>query len=175
MASTNSPFVSIHGKRLGLSPGYLLVDDDPTGPPLNVAASASGNSATTVETTLKSYSLPARALGATNHGVYVKAYGSFAGNAQNKRATLTIGGVSITTASLTTSGSAWMLEGRYYKTGANTQRAITRGQYGTTLLALANTTDTTTDTADIAIALKATSGSGSASDIICDVLEVGFV
>lgn len=175
MPSTKSSFVSKHGRRFGLAPGHLRVDGNPVGPPLNVAASAVGNSATTVEETLKSYSLPGRSLAAASQGIYVKAFGRFAGNAQNKRATLYVGGVSITTASLTTSGSAWMLEARYYKTGANAQRAITGGQYGTTFLALANTTDTATDTSDITISLKATSGSGSASDILCDALEVGYL
>jgi len=175
---------SIHGKRLTLERagtlairdrGYLRVDDDPTGPPINVAATAVGNSATATEETLKTYSLPARTLAGTNQGIYVRAYGAFAANAQNKRATLYVGGVSITTGSLTVSGSAWMLEAKYIKTGASTQRSITGGQYGATLLALATTTDTSTDTSAITIALKATSGSGSASDILCNALEVGFL
>lgn len=175
MASTKSSFVSLHGKRLGLAPGYLKVDGGLAGPALNVSASTvAGNSATTSEVTLKSYSLPGSTL-ATDQGVYVKAYGRFAGNAQNKRATLYIGGVNITTASVTTSGGAWYLEGRYYKTGSSTQRAITGGMIGSTALALASATDTATDTSAITIALKATSGSGSASDILCDALEVGFL
>lgn len=176
MASTKSKFVSLHGKRVGVGPGYLMVDGNPKGPPLNVAASSvSGNSATTSEVTLKSYSLPGEALSASNQGIYVKAFGRLAGNAQNKRATLYIGGVNITTASVTDSGSAWTLEGRYYKTGASTQRAVTGGQIGSTNLALASTTDTASDTSAITIALKATSGSGSASDVLCDALEVGYL
>lgn len=175
MASTKSNAVSIHGKRLGLAPGYLKIDGNPAGPPLNVSASAAGNSATTAEVTLKSYSLPAFSLDAVHQGVYVKAFGRFAGNAQDKRVTLYVGGVNITTGTITSSGAAWTMEGRYYKTASNTQRVITKGQYGSTLVALANTTDTSTDTAAITIAAKATSGSGSQSDILCDALEVGFV
>ena len=174
-ASPKSPFVSVHGKRLGIAPGYLSVDGNQAGPPINVAASASGNAATTVEATLKSYSLMANTLNATNQGIYVRAFGTMAGNAQNKRVTLYVGGVNITTASITTSGNAWVLEARYYKTGSSTQRAVTSGQYAATLLALADTTDTATDTSDITIALKATSGSGSQSDIICNGLQVGFI
>lgn len=175
MASTKSNFVSLHGKRVGVAPGYLKVDGAPVGPALNVSASSvAGNSATTAEVTLKSYSLPIGTL-AADQGVYVKAYGRLAGNAQNKRATLYIGGVNITTASVTTSGGAWHLEGRYYKTGASAQRAITGGLVGSTALALASATDTAPDTSAVTIALKATSGSGSASDILCDALEVGFL
>jgi hypothetical protein len=175
MASTKANFVSIHGKRLGLKPNYALLDGAPMGPPLNVSADAvAGNSATTAEVTLKSYSLPAFSLKNANHGVYVTAFGRFAGNAQNKRATLNIGGISITTASTTNSGGTWMLQGQYIKTAASAQRAITGGQIGSTALALASATDTTTDTSDITISLKATSGSGSQSDILCDALIVGF-
>jgi hypothetical protein len=174
MASTKSKFVSLHGKRVGVAPGYLVVDGAQVGPPLNVSASVVSNSATTSEVTLKSYTLPAGSLFATNQGIYVAAFGRFAGNAQNKRATLYIGGVNITTASLTVSGSSWTLGGAYIKTGASTQRAFLNGQYGTTALAITSTTDTATDTSDITIALKATSGSGSAGDVICDALQVGF-
>lgn len=175
MAGTKSSFVSLHGKRVGIAPGYLVVDGNQVGPALNVAASVVSNSATTSEVSLKSYTLPGGTLKATNQGIYVKAFGRLAGNAQNKRATLYIGGVSITTASITASGSSWNLEGRYYKTGSSTQRAITNGSYGTTALGVTSTTDTATDTSDITIALKATSGSGSAGDVICDALEVGFL
>lgn len=175
MSSTKAPFVSIQGKRLGLAPGHLRVDGGPVGPALNVAASASGNTATTAAVTLKSYSLPGGSLKNTNEGIYVRAFGTFAGNAQDKRATLTIGGVSITTASLTDSGAVWLLEGRYFKTGSNTQRSFTTGIVGTTRLALATTTDTSTDTSDITISLAGTSGSGSQSDVICHGLEVGFL
>jgi len=175
MADIRSPFVSLHGKRLGLGPGYLIVDGDQVGPPLNVATSATGNTATTSEAALKSYSLPAGSLALSDQGIYVKAFGTFAGNAQNKRATLYVGGVNVTTASVTNSGSTWMLDARYYKTGASTQRALTGGQVGSTILALASTTDTTTDTSDITISLKATSGSGSQSDIICHALQVGYI
>jgi hypothetical protein len=175
MASTKPPLVSIHGKRFGLAPGYVRVDGGPAGPPLNVSASAvAGNTATTAEATLKSYSLPERTLQNVNDGIYVQAFGRFAGNAQNKRATLNIGGISITTASTTNSGGTWMLQGQYIKTAASAQRAITGGQIGSTALALASATDTTTDTSDITISLKATSGSGSQSDILCDALIVGF-
>jgi hypothetical protein len=175
MPSTKPPLVSLHGKRFGLAPGYTMVDGGPAGPPLNVSASAvAGNSATTAEVTLKSYSLPAYTLKNADHGIYVTAFGRFAGNAQNKRATLTIGGVSITTASTTNSGGTWMLTGQYIKTGSSTQRALAGGQIASTALALASSTDTSTDTSDITIALKATSGSGSQSDILCDALIVGF-
>lgn len=175
MASPKGPFVSMHGKRWGLAPGYALLDGNPTGPPLNVSADAVvGNSATTAEVTLKSYSLPERALKSANHGIYVTAFGRFAGNAQNKRATLYVGGVNITTASVTFSGSTWMLSAQYIKTAANAQRALVGGQIGSTALALASSTDTSTDTSTISIALKATAGSGSQSDILCDALVVGF-
>jgi hypothetical protein len=174
-AHTRPKFVSQHGRRFGLAPGYLVVDDNQVGPPLSVAISATGNSATTSEVTLKSYTLKANELVLANQGIYVKAFGTFAGNAQNKRATLYVGGVNVTTASVTDSGATWLLEARYYKTGASTQRALTGGQHGSTLLSLADTTDTAVDTSDITISLKATSGSGSASDIVCDGLEVGFI
>ena len=175
MASTKPPLVSIHGKRFGLAPGYVRIDGAPTGPPLNVAASAVvGNAATTTETTLKSYSLPEYTLKAVNDGIYVQAFGRFAGNAQNKRATLYVGGVNITTASTTNSGGTWMLQAQFIKTASNAQRAVTNGQIASTALALASSTDTSTDTSTITIALKATSGSGSQSDILCDALIVGF-
>lgn len=176
MASTKSLFVSLHGKRLGLAPGFLKIDGAPKGPPLNVSVSTvAGNTATTAEATLKSYSLPGGSFLAADQGIYVKAFGRFGGNAQNKRATLYIGGVNITTASVTDSGATWMLEGRYYKTGSSTQRALTNGMHGSTQLSLASATDTADDTAAITIALKATSGSGSQSDILCDALEVGYL
>lgn len=176
MASTKSPFVSIHGKRLGLAPGYMKVDGNPYGPPLNVSPAAAGNTATTAEVSLKSYSLPGGSLSATGHGIYVRAFGTLGGTTAGfKRATLYVGGVSITTGSLTDSAATWLLEARYFKTGASTQRSFTAGQYGSTRLALATTTDTSTDTSDITIAIKATSGSGSASDVLCNGLEVGFL
>jgi hypothetical protein len=175
MASTKAPFVSIAGKRFGLAPGYAILDGAPVGPPVNVSADAvAGNSASTSEVTLKSYSLPAFALKNVNNGIYIQAFGRFAGNAQNKRATLYVGGVNITTASTTNSGGTWMLQAQVIKTASNAQRVVTNGQIASTALALSSSTDTSTDTAAITIALKATSGSGSQSDILCDGLIVGF-
>ena len=72
MASPKGPFVSVQGKRLGLAPGFQYVDGAPTGPPLNVAASVVGNTATVTEQTLKSYALPEYALKSVNHGVLVQ-------------------------------------------------------------------------------------------------------
>lgn len=177
MANTKSPSVSIHGRRLGLAPGFLFVDGDQVGPPLNVAADAVvGNAATTSEVTLKSYSLEAGALKAANQGIYVTAFGRFSGSGAGfKRATLYVGGINVTTASVTNSGSTWMLQSQYIKTAASAQRALNGGQIGSTSLALASTTDTAVDTAAITIALKATSGSGSSSDILCDGLVVGYL
>lgn len=175
MPSTKPPLVSVHGKRLGLAPGFMYVDGNPAGPPLNVAATTVvGNAATTTETTLKSYSLPEYSLKSANHGIYVTAFGRFAGNAQNKRATLYVGGVNITTASTTNSGGTWALQAQYIKTAASAQRFLAGGQIGSTALALSSSTDTAVDTSTITIALKATSGSGSQSDILCDALIVGF-
>jgi hypothetical protein len=176
MPSTKPPLVSIHGKRLGLAPNFAYLDGAPMGPPLNVSASAvATTTATTVEQTLKSYSLPERSLKDANHGIYVQAFGRFAGSANNKRATLYVGGVNITTASVTSSGSAWTLTAQYIKTAANAQRAFMGGQIASTALAITSGTDTATDTSTIAIALKATSGSGTTSDIFCDGLIVGYI
>ena len=176
MTSPKSRHVSLHGKRVGIAPGYLTIDGNQAGPPLNVDADdVVTTTATTTEQTLKTYSLPGNTLDAANQGIYVKAFGRFGTGANNKRATLYVGGVNVTTASVTSSGSTWTLDARYMKTGSSTQRALTGGMVHTTQLALTSTTDTATDTSDITISLKATSGSGTTSDVFCDALEVGFV
>ena len=176
MTSPKVKPVSIHGNRLGLAPGYIVVDGAQAGPPINVSATVASNTATVTEETLKTYSLPGRTLDASNQGIYVRAFGrTGSGTTRFKRATLVIGGVSMTTASISDSGGTWVLEGRYFKTGSSTQRALTGGQVASTMLALTSTTDTATDTSDITISLKSTSGSGTTSDIFCDALEVGFV
>lgn len=174
MPSTKGPFVSVHGKRLGLAPGFQYVDGAPAGPPLNVSASVVGNTATITEQTLKSYALPEYGLKSANHGIVVQAFGRLAGNANTKRVTLYVGGVNITTASVTSSGSAWMLSGQFIKTAANAQRAFMNGQIGATALAITSGTDTSTDTSTITISLKATCGSATVSEVFCDALVVGF-
>ena len=62
-------------------------------------------------------------------------------------------------------GGAWEIDATLFKTGAKAQLAKVEGWLGSTRVAHTISTDTSDDTAAITIAVKALSGSASASDI----------
>lgn len=141
---------------------------------ISANVTAALNTATNTLLALSSYSIPANTLDVVGRGIFVEAFGTLAGNAQNKSLRLAVGGLVINSGSFTSSGSAWSLSARVQKTAANAQLGLLTGYAGTTGIAPVVQTDTSVDTGAIVVALSALSGSASASDITCNALIVRY-
>lgn len=124
--------------------------------------------------TLQTATIPAKALDRNGRGIYVQAWGTYAGNANQKSVQLNVGGLSLSSGSSTGSGTVWVLEGRVFRTAANAQRGILYGNVAGALSPAA-ATDTSVDTGTITVTVKAASGSGSQSDIIAQGLFVEYL
>lgn len=145
----------------------------------------SGTPASHVETTLKSYTLPALALGAGNNGfARIKAIGKFAATANAKTLKIKMGSVTmLVVTALTTPGDAlgiWYFDGIIC--GSQTEQGTT-GQIvvmvtgNTVAYAGSNFGSGTEDgTAPIIIAVTGQNDSAdAANDVTCEMLVVEFL
>lgn len=157
-----------------LVPGTAAVSNtyQPAGA-LSVNVTAQASTATTSTQTMMSYSLPANSLNSNGRGVLVRAWGITGGSTGNKVIALNIGGKALQS-STTQSGSTWQFTALYFRTGASAQDALMNGQFHTTALAPTNGTDTSTDTGAITIAVTASQGSASATDVTQQGLIVEY-
>lgn len=131
--------------------------------------------ANTVETTLQTYSLPANAFNNNGISVRIKAWGSFAANANNKTVKLYFGAVSfVNSGAVAGNNVKWIIEGTVHRVGATSQKCNGHFIYGTTEVGVQNNAATETDTAAIVIKVTGQNGSSSASDIVCEGMIVDF-
>ena len=131
-----------------------------------------GSSATNTTQTLISYSLPANTLSRVGSGIMVTAWGRKANNAAGVTFALNVGGTTINTGNIATSGGiSWQFISEVYKQASNIQEQMYVGQVGTTVVAPKSTSDTSTDTAAITITMQALDASAGQSNVLLD----GFV
>ena len=123
----------------------------------------SGN--TNTSQTLASYSVPGTTLQSTGQELEVTAWGVVANNAASKSIVLNIGGATVTTGSQTGAAYSWHLNGKYAKTGVNTQAYLFSGVASGGIVSDKAGTDTSVDTGTIAISCVATDASAASSDI----------
>lgn len=130
--------------------------------------------ANTTATLLAQYSIPANTL-KPGQVVKVKAYGTFAANANNKTVELMFGTQQIAVHVGTFNNLAWVATGEVLITGASAQEWD--GNWFVNGQALTSTQGTAsqTDTSAIVAAMRATNGVATASDIVCNGFTVDIL
>lgn len=160
--------------NVSLTPGTAASGTFKPAGMLHVNVTPLSSSATNTTQTMMSYSLPANALAANGQGVMITAWGTYGGNAQTKTVALEFGGVNINAGALTQSGSTWVLTGRVHRIGSSSQAVLFDGKAGSVSLTAKGTSDTSTDTGAISIAVKALHASASAADVVQSGLTVEY-
>jgi hypothetical protein len=138
---------------------------------------STGTGADTTKDTLQTYTLPANALDAVGRGIRIKAWGTFAANANTKTVTLEFGaGNTVATSTgLTSSGSNWVMWTEVYKTASNVQTSFGTSIFQNSTPATTVATSTQTDTSAIVLNVTGQNGTASANDIVCKGMVVEFM
>jgi hypothetical protein len=146
------------------------------GPSGNISANVTllGSSNTNTTQNLMSYVLPANTLKNAGQGIMVTAWGQKAANAAGVTFALTVGGLTINTGNVTSSGSSWMMEAVYFKTGASAQAGNLNAITGLTPVKTVSGTDTSVDTGTINIGVTILDASAGQSNVLMDGLIVEF-
>lgn len=174
MAKANAMFVEIYGGAAPQTAGAGAATFKTSG---NIQKSVTtiGSSATNTTQTMISYSLPANTLSAVGAGIWVTAWGRKANNAAPVTLALAVGGKNINTGSSNVSGGVtWIMEAEAYKNGASSQQELYTAQINNVFTAPVSTSDTSTDTAAITIAVQALDASAAQSNVLLDGFVVEF-
>lgn len=139
---------------------------------LSVNTTVAATSATNVQQTLATYSLPAKSLSNVGQSVQITAWGTSAGNAAQKNIGIVVGGLTFTCGTETQSGANWAFQAEYFKTGSNTQIGFFTGDVGSVRQTCTVLSDTATDTNAITISVVATDLSAGSGNITCDGLAI---
>ena len=140
---------------------------------LTVNTTAVGNVGTG-EDDLRTYSVPAATLAVDGDHLAFEAAGTFAATANNKRIKVKFGAATLfdTGVLAITAAGDWYVTGLVIRTGATTQKCVTR--FSCTDAALPTATDYTTaaETLSGAVTLKLTGEATSNNDIVQEVMIV---
>ena len=150
----------------------------------SVDLGSDGTPATTTETTLKTWDLPAGALATDDQGIRIHAFGSFAANANDKTVRIKFGATTVLTytgAGPGTGGGGWA-QVDLFRTGGTAQKAIPWlvsgiGNWGDPAFTTTTGHTTPAETLSGAVTIKVTgeNGTGTADDIVCEGFSVEFL
>ena len=149
---------------------------------LYVSTTTTGTPASTDETTLASYTLPANTLSVDGDYIEVTASGSFAANGNNKTVRLYFGAEIFDTDPQPENNKQWELKARIFRTGATSQKYKIRMvsesivapalPFGTTTSLSYAGTASETLTSTVAISVTGQNGTANANDIILETFTV---
>lgn len=144
---------------------------------ISITTTAVATGADTNETDAASYTLPANSLSANGKGVRVKAWGTTAGNGNNKTLQFYFGGTSVyTTGAVAANAKNWFVEATIIRTGAGAQDIAINGHFNGSIIVASNITTAAKDeTATQVIKFTLTNGSSSASDIVLEGATIEFL
>lgn len=126
--------------------------------------------ATTTETTLQSYTLPANTLITNGQLIRVSASGTFVTNANTKTVRLYFGSTAVATTSVTSSFSQWTLDGRVIRVGAASELSFFN------ILTGPSVQNTAAETLANPVLIKLTGQNTAASaDITCNALSIELI
>jgi len=139
---------------------------------LGAGTVAASTTATTVESTLQSYTLPPGALSAAGQAIRASCWGTTGANANNKTMKLYFGSSVVTTPTAATNNGTWLLRMVVLRKTATTQGFMGDGLVNTTAVAPSVTDGAETLANGILIKCTGTNGTASASDITANGLLV---
>lgn len=132
---------------------------------MNAQTGAVSTSATTVETTLQSFTLPGGTLSTAGQAIRVTCWGGTGANANNKTMKLYFGSTSIATPTAGTNNKGWFLEMIVMRRTATTQGFLGKGVVDTTSVSPGTADAAETLANNILIKCTGTNGTASATDI----------
>lgn len=141
----------------------------------NAQTGAVSTSATTAETTLQSYTLPANSLANAGQSLRITCWGQTASTSNNKTMKLYFGSTAVSTVAAGSVGQSWWLDMIVMRTAATTQATLQRGFAGTgsvTPVAVVASAGAETLTSGVLIKCTGTNGTASASDITANGMIV---
>ena len=169
----NAMFTDLYTGAKALVAGIGTAVFGPSGN-ISVNVTQLGSSATNTTQNLMSYVLPANTLANAGQGIMVTAFGQKAANAAAVTFALNIGGMTVNTGSVTSSGSNWEMQGIYYKIGSDKQVGCLNAMTGLTPVKVVAGTDTSVDTQTINISVTILDASAGQSNVLMDGLIVQF-
>ena len=140
-----------------------------------LTGAAKGTIANTDETTLLSYSLPAKSFSAEKQTLELEGWGTYAPNGNGKTVRVHFGGQKILdSGQIAASGGTWKFHARIIRTGASTQVIYATFIQGTTIQASTQTVGTQAEGS--AILLKTTGQNASAlvNEVVQSAMVVTF-
>ncbi len=145
---------------------------------INAQTAAVSTTATTVETTLQQFSVPANTLATAGQSLRATCWGATGADTNTKTTKLYFGSSVITTATEASNAQKWWLDFIVMRRTATTQGIVMRGQAGTgsvTPLAPVVADASETLTGAVLIKCTGTNGTASASDITANGLIVELI
>ena len=144
----------------------------------NAQTGAVSTTATTAETTLQSYTLPASTLATSGQTVRITCWGATAATSNNKTIKLYFGSTSYATPAQASNGQSWWVQLLVMRTAATTQATYGTGVAGTgslTPVAVVASAGAETLASGVLIKCTGTNGTASASDITANGMIVELV
>ncbi len=141
----------------------------------NAQTGAVSTTATTVETTLQQFSLPAGALATAGQSIRVTCWGGTGADANNKTMKLYFGATHVDTPTAGTNNKGWWLEAIVMRRTATTQGFLGKGVVDTTAVSPSTADAAETLANSILVKCTGTNGTASASDITAQGMIVEYI
>lgn len=144
----------------------------------NAQTGAVSTGATTVESTLQSYTLPGGTLATPGQAVRITCWGATSANSNTKLIKLYFGSTSYATPAQASNGQSWWVQLLVMRTAATTQATYGTGVAGTgslTPVAVVASAGAETLASGVLIKCTGTNGTASASDITANGMIVELV
>lgn len=127
----------------------------------------------TGEDDLMTYSVPTSALASNGQALRVKAAGTFAANANNKRIRLRLGAsLLLDSTALAINGGSWVLDALIIRTGASSQSFVAEIKTGNALLLNLISAATSAESLASAVTLKLTAEATADNDVVQSLMVV---
>lgn len=125
---------------------------------------------------LQTYTIPAAQMSGDGDAVIVKAWGTFAANANTKTIRLEIGAgptvIAYNNITPSPNGGGWMIEAKVMYRNAGQQTCIAQATVGAVVQSVGSTLTNENPSGTIPIYVSGQNGTASAGDIVCDGIEV---
>jgi hypothetical protein len=144
---------------------------------INLDTTSGATIADTAETTLITYTLPANTLNVDGKGLRIKVAGGTLNDANGKTIRLYFGSTVLMSNDVTTTpnNQSWVFEGEVFRTGATTQKCISKGMVGAAPQTATYTGAGETLSSAIVIKVTGQNGSAVANEITAQLMKVEFL
>ncbi|MDE2020112.1 MAG: hypothetical protein KGJ13_07240 [Patescibacteria group bacterium] len=159
---------------LSFKAGNSATNISPSGK-ITAQLTPTGNGADTTEDTCQTFNLPANVLDIAGRGVRIRAWGTLANNADTKTVRTYFGSNIYNSTPLTTANVGWSIYSDVFKTGTNTQTAISSGTFGNALPGTQAISPNQTDSSPITVKITAQAGTANANDIVCQGMTIDVI